>query len=413
MRTATLARLCGGAVAVLAATAAALPGQALGAGGATTLSFAGPATRALRAQGVRVAPLTPAHGGSGRVTLPIAAGLAGAETSLLRLRGGFALVAADGRRAPLTKLSLLLGKRSRLTANLAGSKVELLTVAGGRRQVDPLAGTIKLSGLRLRLTAGAARAIAQRLGIDPLPSGRIGSLAAVASGLTAAGAAPGSGGSGSPTGGAPQAARCQQPSGPGPAAESSPPLPVRPPTASEVTSASLAWRVRESFVRYIATGEGTSASAGATADPPELTPESSLPLSYRFHFPFASGWHDGGADPTSPADDDAALYFSGALRFHYSAHGIDLTAADPEIELDGAASRAIFTISEAGGAGERQVLVNLDLSRAGAISHSGNSYAYERVPGAVPAGTATSVFAGFYTPGTEFGCFDIAFSTGS
>ena len=169
--------------------------------------------------------------------------------------------------------------------------------------------------------------------------------------------------------------------------------------------------MRESFIRYIATGEGTSASGGATAEPPILLPGVSAALSYDFHFPFAGGWLDSGADPASPADDTAALYFSGGLRFQYSGHGIDLLTTAPEIELAGGASRAIFAVSDNGGAAQRQVLVNLDLSRAGAISRSGNSYVYDRVPGAIPAGTATSTFAGFYAPGTDFGCFTVAFST--
>jgi hypothetical protein len=169
--------------------------------------------------------------------------------------------------------------------------------------------------------------------------------------------------------------------------------------------------VRESFIRYIATGEGTSVSGGATADPPVLLPGASTALSYDFRFPFAEGWVDTGANPASPADDTAALYFDGAVRFQYSGHGIDLLTADPEIELAGAASRAIFSISDNGGAAERQVLVNLDLGAAGAISQSGTSYTYERVPGAIPSGTASSLFAGFYAPGTDFGCFDVSFST--
>ena len=113
--------------------------------------------------------------------------------------------------------------------------------------------------------------------------------------------------------------------------------------------------MRESFIRYIATGEGTSASGGATADPPVLLPGATTALSYDFRFPFANGWIDTGANPSSPADDTAALYFSGALRFLYSGHGIDLLTSGPEIEIAGGASRAIFSISEDGGAAERQV----------------------------------------------------------
>ena len=85
--------------------------------------------------------------------------------------------------------------------------------------------------------------------------------------------------------------------------------------------------------------------------------------------------------------------------------------AEPEIEIAGAKSRAIFAIAESGGAPQRQVLINLDLSRAAAISASGDSFTYERVPGAIPSGTATSTFAGFYAPGTDFGCATVSFTT--
>jgi hypothetical protein len=185
---------------------------------------------------------------------------------------------------------------------------------------------------------------------------------------------------------------------------------VRPPAAVDITGATIGWHLRESFVRYIATGEGASPVGGASADAPVLLPGASAALSYDFHFPFANGWLDRGADPASPADDRAALYFNGGLRFLYSGHGIDLLTSSPEIELNGGASRAIFGVAENGGAAQRQVLVNLDLSRAGAISQSGNSYTYDRVPGAVPVGTAASTFAGFYAPGTDFGCFTVSFS---
>ena len=128
--------------------------------------------------------------------------------------------------------------------------------------------------------------------------------------------------------------------------------------------------MRESFIRYVNTGEGTSVFGGATADPPVLRPGASAPLTYTFHFPFASGWHDAGANPADPADDTAAIGFSGAVRFLYSAHGIDLTTENPEIEIAGARSRAIFTVND-GKSTQRQVLVNLDLSRAAAITATG------------------------------------------
>jgi Htaa protein len=401
-------------MAAFAAIAIALPAGALAASGETVLKLDGPAANALREQGVRIAPLKPAKGGSRAIALPVAAGLAGSKTTLLRQRGGLMLTAAGegDRAARLTSLRLLIGKQSLVEAKLGDEQIDLFSVMrGGKRDIDPASGRVHLTGLRLKLTPAGARALAARLDLEPLPAKRIGSLTTRIAGLIRGDSGkPGAGGGGS-GGPAEKSTACPLPGTAGPPAESTPPVLTRPPAAVDVTAASIRWRVRESFIRYIATGEGTSVSGGATADPPVLLPGASAPLSYDFRFPFADGWIDTGANPASPADDTAALYFSGAVRFQYSGHGIDLLTAGPEIELAGGASRAIFSISENGGSAERQVLVNLDLGAAAAISQSGTSYTYERVPGAIPSGTASSVFAGFYAPGTDFGCFDVSFST--
>ncbi len=407
--------------AAFAVTTIALPGAAAGAVpaqgpvGSTTLSLDGPAAAALRGQGVRVAPIAPASGGARRISLPVSTGLAGTKTTLLRYRGGLRFQVRANKRVALTGLGLRLGKQATLEAKLGGKTVTLFRLAGGRRSIDPVAGTAQLSGLRLTLTSAAARTLGQRLGLR-LAGGRLGTLATSAArltpGATATGGSPSSGGSGGSSP-AQTSTSCPLPSGAGASAEANPPVAVRPSGAVDVTGASLQWHLRESFIRYIATGEGTSPVEGATADPPVLLPGASVPLSYDFRFPFANGWLDTGADPGSPADDRAALNFSGGLRFRYSAHGIDLLAANPELELAGGSSRAIFAVAENGGAAQRQVLVNLDLSRAGGISQSGNSFTYNQVPAAIPSGTASSTFAGFYAPGTDFGCFTISFSTGS
>ncbi len=403
--------------AVLAAAVVAVvaPATALGAGGATTLALNGPAAKSLRASGVRIGPLKPAKGGPRQLVLPVAAGLAGTKTTLLRHRGGIQLRGEDGTKLRLTKLSLVLGSRPRLRAKAGNQTIDFLQIlAGGLRSIDPAAGTATLSGLRLRLTPAAARAIAERLEPGPRPAQlsrlNFGTLSARASGLLAgATASPGTGG----RGGAAGSSGCPLPSGAGPAPEDPLPVATRPPGAADVVAATIDWHVRESFIRYIGTGEGTSVSGSASADPPVQLPGTSAALSYTFHFPFAAGWHDAGANPADPADDTAAIEFGGAVRFLYSDHEIDLVTADPEIEIAGAKSRVIFAISESGGAPERQVLVNLDLGRAAGIVANGNQLTYKRVPAAIPSGTASSVFAGFYAPGTEFGCVSVSFTTGS
>lgn len=411
------------ALAAVAVAALLVAPPAHGAGGATTLLFDGPAAESLREAGVRIRPARPATGGANRIVLPIAAGLAGSDTTLLTHRGSIVLSALGGRQARLAKPRLLIGKRSFLSARLGGEEIDFFKILGRpTATADPAGGVVELSGLRLKLTRAGARSIAARLNPPsharrrgrhaqrPLAvrPGRFATLSARATGLLA------TGGSNTPSGGgqAQQSTGCPLPSGAGPVPEDPLPVATRPPGAVDVAAATIEWQVRESFIRYIATGEGTSVSGGASADPPVLLPGASAPLSYGFRFPFAGGWHDAGANPADPADDMAAIEFGGAVRFLYSAHGIDLTTAEPELEIAGARSRAIFAISESGGAAERQVLVNLDLSRAAKIEASGSTYTYERVPGAIPAGTAGSVFAGFYAPGTEFGCFTVSYTAG-
>jgi hypothetical protein len=176
----------------------------------------------------------------------------------------------------------------------------------------------------------------------------------------------------------------------------------RPATARTVTGATITWHVRDSFIRYMAAGEGTSASRGATAAAPEGDP----PLVYAFQFPFAEGW----CDPVSGA---ARIAFTGTVAFRYSEHEIDLVVNDPEVELDGPASRVIFRMTGSGdtdGANKRAVVETLDVSKAAATAN-GNAFSYVRIPGAVPPGAASSVFAGYYLPGDPFGWVSISFTT--
>jgi hypothetical protein len=88
---------------------------------------------------------------------------------------------------------------------------------------------------------------------------------------------------------------------------------------------------------------------------------------------------------------------------------------DPEVELDGPASRAIFRMTGSGdtdGGNQRAVVETLDVSRSAAsVGADRRSFAYARIPGAVPPGAASSVFAGYYLPGDPFGWVSISFTT--
>jgi hypothetical protein len=172
-----------------------------------------------------------------------------------------------------------------------------------------------------------------------------------------------------------------------------PPVPVRPAGAVDVAAAIVTWHVRDSFVRYLAAGEGIRASRGATAEPPTTTPESDQPLRYDFHFAFRDGWRD-------PATGRAYLRFTGRVTFSYRDHGIDLDVNDLEVQLDGASSRAVARFTGRGGTrpgNRRGVLVDLDPAAG-----------LDAMPGAIPRDTAGAIFAGYYLAGDPFGWVGLA-----
>ena len=302
---------------------------------------------------------------------------------------------AKGRRSvTLGSPRLELGAHPRVTALIGGRRATLLTLAVAP---ETSAAGVTLDPTGATLAAGPARTIARRLKVRALPRT---SFATVAAGATFAVQQPS----------APNAPCTTTTAGGDPPAPGSgvPPVKARPAGARAITSATVTWRVRESFIQYINAGEGTSTSRGATGDPPEVTGGSSAPLVYSFHFPFAEGWCD-------PATGAARIAFSGTVAFRYEDHGIDLVVNDPEVELDGPASRVIFRMTGSGdtdGGNQRAVVETLDVSKSDASAAAdGRSFAYVRIPGAVPPGAASSVFAGYYLPGDPFGWVSISFTT--
>ena len=386
----------GSCVALLAfpalASAADEPGRDIRAGGAVTrIVLSQPERQSLRAHGLRLTASGPARASGGELRMPVTGGTVAAST-VVRNAGGLVVRGRgkDAGRLTLTDIMLTLGGRPRISALVSGQRraVFRLALAGGGLKLDRAAKRVRLTRVRVRTTSTGAALIARRLRLDAPPPRRFGRLTVDAVLGDALGQSGGPAANGSP---------------PGVPASSELPRLARPASATGVTAASVTWHVRESFIRYINTGEGTSVSDGATAGPPTADPPGSAPLVYSFRFQFREGWRDA-------ASGKAAVYFGGAVRFRYAAHGIDLTARDPEIELNGASSRAIFRFGDA--QGKRGVLVNLDLAKAGSITGDpgGKTFTYTEVPGLIPEGTASSVFAGFYLPGDPFGWFSVELS---
>lgn len=382
--------------------AAAPAASAASSAGTVTVTASGAAAKELRRAGVQVgAPKSVSLvDGSTRLTFTATSRAVGSAKATLPLAGTLRFT-RRGQAVRFTSLRLDAGTSSvRLTGRVGGgARVTLLQgvpVKLGVR-LDPAAKTLIVRPTTGRLGAVAARTVRTRLRLGAVPAGTFGPMTATA-GITA----PGTKGSGGTT----TTPGSGTPSVTGPTTETT--SLGRPATAVDVVSATVVWRVRESFIRYVNSGEGTTVRDGAIADPAENLPEAGTPLVYQFRFPFRAGW----ADPSG----SAAVAFTGGVRFRYSAHTIDFTTSDPEIELNGAASRATFRLSGSDGtsfSGKRAVLVELRPGAAASrtVSPDGKTVTYDRIPAFIPAGAVDSVFAGFYLAGAPFGSVSITYTT--
>ena len=194
------------------------------------------------------------------------------------------------------------------------------------------------------------------------------------------------------------------------------PLP-RPLTAKTVENVSLKWFPRASWLAYVASGEGTTTANGAssvfsTVPPCPAQPgsnegggsNSGVSLPYEIAFTPTESWFD-------PATNTAAINGTGSASFRFKGHGIDLTGSDPEIQLNGSASQAIFRFSGAEGTpypNQRVALLGLS---ATAPTVEGNTYTYNLLRGTLTP-NGEKVFAGFYTAPTNngYGCVSASFT---
>ncbi|HKG39025.1 MAG TPA: HtaA domain-containing protein [Conexibacter sp.] len=389
------------ALAVLAASAAPH--------GAATITFDGALADGLRAQGVAVAR---------RLVLPAERGRV-ANRAALVLRGSVTLRA--GRKLGARRVTLSAWRadvragRTVLSAAVSGAQRRTLLRADVPRRrltLDATTGTVRLQPVTLRLTRVGGRFLRTRLGLDERPTGVLGTLrvAIVLGGTTGGGQGGGGNGGGGPAGGRGTGGGGgpTPPHGctPGFSSGTIPPAPAplaRPAGAIDIASATLTWRPRESFIQYVASGEGATASDGATAGPLETVPGNSARLVYSFGFGLKPGsWYD-------PATGSADLLGQGTVRFLYRGHGIDISVRNPEIELNGRGSRAIFAFS--GGdctqiAPVRGVMLSLV---PGNPSVNGPARDYGTIPATITDAGAT-MFSGFYLPGDPWGSLAVAFA---
>lgn len=396
MKRAGAALALGAASAALAVAPAAAQGT-----GTTTIAPKGKAVKSLRSQGVRIGTFGPARARRGRLVLPVDGGVVSSTATLVQ-NGGLRLTRRAGgkrRRVDLKRLQLRLGRKSAIVGYVGTSRFTIFSIKApaSRLSLSAANGSASLKNGRVSLTRRAGKAIKRKLKLRRMPRGAFGALSVDA--LVNPAGGPGGGPGGDLGGG-------QGGSGPpvsGPVGDE-PPVLARPAGAVDVAGASIDWHVRPSWIRYVPVN---NPFAGATGEGPTPTGECGEPSEpvhsdvYEYHFPFAHGWYH---QPSGTA----AVYFTGAVNFKFQAHGIDLDTKDPEIEVNGASSRAIFRFDGRGDTNpgnKRGVLVDL---APGTPSVSGQSVTWDRMPGTIPEdGGSQSIFAGFYLPRERFGCVSL------
>lgn len=387
-----------------ASAAAGSGGVTLGVGGT------GKAARALKAAGVQVGAISPAKKRGARVVLPVRSISVG-KSATVALRGGVAFRA--GKRSLRLKAVRLTLTAKRATVSAKAGQRRLAVFAAelprGRAKLDRSKVTAKLTGTKLALTAKAASLLRTKLAVAGVRAGALGQLAVDAG---PRGGSGGGGGGTKPGPGGPGAGNPQ--SGP---IRNEPPVLPRPATAVDVSGISIAWYPRDSWVRYLTSatgaGDGIFASDGATKLAPMTTPDhpcSDAPYAgsgsfdYGFSFTPKGGWYD-------PPTGSAAIYGQGGVKFKWRTHTIDLTASDPEIELDPSNPRTVFRFNGSDGTAypnQRAVLTKLDLT--GRPTVVGNTRSYTATRG-VLTDDGAAVFAGFYPPADGFGCVTVSFTT--
>jgi hypothetical protein len=348
----------------------------------------------------------PARGGS---VIAVVAGLAllgaGPAAAKVRSVGGSGVATVGKVRCGAAPCTLRAPSRVRVGIGDEGFRARVVVP---RRVAAGAAATVrvKLGSKAVAQLAGATAAVQVPVVVR---SGGAKKRQVVRAriGRAASAAVPGVGGGEGAPSGAPASAPIQ----------GEPPLLARPATAVTVSAVQLSWSPRDSWVRYISSataasdgvvpGGGASAVESMASPCPDRPASTGVALKYTIDFPAKESWYD-------PLSGEAGIYGGGSVAFRWAAHAINLTAAEPEVEINGGASRAIFRFSGSGGTpypNQRVALEGLETSGRPAVSNGGKTLTYNLMRGKLTS-DGEKVFAGFYTAPSdnEFGCVSASFT---
>jgi Htaa len=269
-------------------------------------------------------------GGTQKVALPVV-DLELRQAATVETAGALAL-SLEGRKATLRDLTLqVAGKETAISAKLGGKRLVVFR-AKGEAKID--SSSLALNGAKLSLTGGGASALRQRLDLEQLSAGRLGTLDVDA--LLTPVASPST-----------PAPKSEQPKGPADpyAKQCGVPLkstvqgsaadPAAPPTLSSpanVTGGSVQWGFQESFRFYVVTLSGGAIVPIAPASQP-------TPPIGGFRFPAGSGGGYVLGAAGDPSDDEAIVNGSGEVVLCNAPHGFRITLSNPTVTIDGGESR--------------------------------------------------------------------------
>jgi len=348
--------------------------------GSVTIAVGGSAATSLKARGVTTSALAPAKLSSRtrRLTLPVTGGTVSARAQTIALGGRLRLT--SGRRTvTLTRPRLVLGGSAPSISALIGSaRTTIFTISGRKPTVSQASGHVALKGAKLTLAARAAATIASKLRLARRPAGRFGTVTVTA---RIAPPPPSTATPGQPSTGTTAPGGAQpQPSCRTEVTAVEPTLldPAAFPGNSPTTATYVEWHVRESFSSYVGSDGGSfTPSAGATSTG-----------SFTFRFPVTGGWTLGSV---------SQVLTSGSVRLYFP-NRFDYVIKNPVLEINGGASRLIFTFSEAGKSDYRRVMTTFASPVA----------PFTQMPGLVPGGADGAGLMDTYCPGEPWGWTTVA-----
>jgi hypothetical protein len=155
------------------ATVRVRPGELAFTGGSTSLALDPAAAQALTGLGVAVAPAAPASArDGGAIAFPITEGKVNARTLAGEIsHSGGLTFSAGGTSVTVSDFVIDTAPTPKLTAELGGDRVDLLTLDLGDLEREVEGRTVTLSGVVVKLTAGAAAALNQAFGTTALTEG--------------------------------------------------------------------------------------------------------------------------------------------------------------------------------------------------------------------------------------------------